>query len=265
MPQLKKLGLKVVMTSHGPDYLRKKWNWLARIVLKMGEARGCRNADQVIAVAGFIVDRIKRMYGVPAEVFPNGIERVHIAETDSALKRYGLEKGKYVLAVGRFVEEKGFHDLVEAIGQYKLVICGDADHEDVYSRRLKRKAAANPNVVLTGFISGVPLQELFSHAGLFVLPSYYEGLPIALLEAMSYGLSCVASDIPSSIDARIDKSRLFKPGDTKALSCLIVRYMDSPLTPEEKQTQFSVVADLPDWDRIAQLTYGVYKKVLSHG
>ncbi len=106
--------------------------------------------------------------------------------------------------MARFVEEKGLHDLIAAYAaagcSVPLVLIGDADHADEYSERLKQQATATPNVILTGFISGAPLHTLFSQAGLFVLPSYHEGLPIALLEAMSWSLPVVVSDIPANLE-----------------------------------------------------------------
>jgi alpha-maltose-1-phosphate synthase len=98
------------------------------------------------------------------------------------------------------------------------VIVGDADHEDRYSKDLKEKAAGTPGIILTGFLSGNPLQELYNHAGLFVLPSYYEGLPIVLLEAMSYGLSCIVSDIPANREVGLPEESYFKAGDINAVA-----------------------------------------------
>jgi glycosyltransferase involved in cell wall biosynthesis len=98
---------------------------------------------------------------------------------------------------------------------------GKADHEDRYSRSLKKKADNTKNIILTGYLTGKPLQELYSHDGLFVLPSYYEGLPIVLLEAMSYGLSCIASDIPANKNVGLDNDRFFKAGDVNAIAAKI--------------------------------------------
>ena len=129
----------------------------------------------------------------------------------------------YIVAIGRFVREKGFHDLIEAFGKsglaatHRLVIAGDADHEDDYSKALKAQAKA-AGVVLTGFIKGEPLTQLMAAAELFVLPSYHEGLPISLLEAMSYGLDVVVSDIPANRLPQLDGEDFFAPGDTDALA-----------------------------------------------
>lgn len=185
-----------------------------------------------------------------------------------------MKRENYILAVGRFVPEKGFHDLVDAFNNsqiqnsqrttdnWKLVIVGRADHEDKYSLGLKEKAGKNSNVVLTGFLTGEPLQELYSHAGLFVLPSYHEGLPIVLLEAMSYGLSCIASDISANRNVELSEERFFKAGNIKALVGKIKEFLDKPLTVEEKKRQIRMIAERYDWKKIAEETLKVYDKVL---
>ena len=225
VPFAKLFGLQVIMTHHGPDYERKKWNGIARLILKMGERNGCRKADEVICISEPIAQSIREKYCRNPIVIPNGVEISSKVETVEVLRRFGLEKGKYVLTVSRFVPEKGLHDIIEVQSPYKIVIVGDADHIDKYSRKLKEQAKMHQNVILTGRLTGLPLQELYSHAGLFVLPSYYEGLPIVLLEAMSYGLSCVVSDIPANREVQLSEERYFKPGDVKALGLKIKQFI----------------------------------------
>ena len=253
------LGMKCVVTNHGPDYMRKKWNKFARFVLRLGEFLGMRFAGRMICVSPS-VRRGKMCF------IPNGVDIPEARESEGVLRRFGLEKGKYILAVGRFVPEKGFGDIIEAYTRintdvaWKLVIVGDADHPDKYSLGLKEKAAENSDIILTGFLTGEPLEELYSHAGLFVLPSYYEGLPIVLLEALSYGLSCIASDIPANRDVGLlAEERFFKVGDVEALAGKIKEFVGRPLTADEKKRQLSGIAGKYDWGRIAEKTLEVYR------
>jgi len=273
VPFARFLGLKVVMTNHGPDYERKKWPKPAKAVLKLGEKLGSKKANKVICVSEYIAHGVREKYGREPAVIPNGVEPERISQGNGALKKYGLTKDKYILAVGRFVPEKGFGDLIEAFealgslllapgSEWKLVIVGRADHEDTHSRELKGKASKNKNVILTGFLTGEPLRELYSHAGLFVLPSYYEGLPIALLEAMSYGLSCIASDIPANREVGLDENRYFRVGDKKQLSEKIKEYTAKSFSSAEKKKQMDLVAERYNWDRIAASTLEVYKSAL---
>ena len=267
IPFARLLGMKVVMTNHGPDYQRKKWGIVAKSVLKLGEISGCRFANRIIAISKTISSHVKEKYGKEAVVIPNGVKIPPVLESDNVLKKYGLTKGEYILTVGRLVPEKGFHDLVAAFNKLisqngRLVIVGKADHEDIYSRELKRNAGKNSKIIFTGFLTGTPLQELYSHAGLFVLPSYYEGLPIVLLEACSYGLSCLASDIAANKNVDLANERFFKPGNIDELTSKMERLIAQSFNDEEKKSQIDMIAQCFDWERIAAKTLKVYETVI---
>ena len=255
------------MTNHGPDYKRKKWGRFAKIVLKFGEYLGSKLANRIICISESIADDIRKKYHREVTVIPNGVIIPKNLKSENSLRKYALDSEKYILSVGRFVPEKGFHDLLDAFNElrlddWKLVIVGRADHEDRYSLDLKEKAGKNRNIVLTGFLTGEPLQELYSHAGLFVLPSYYEGLPIVLLEAMSYGLLCLASDIPANREVvGLSEERFFKAGDVQALAGKIGEFIDRPLTEEERKRQMDMMAEWYNWERIAERTLEVYRRV----
>jgi glycosyltransferase involved in cell wall biosynthesis len=213
-----------------------------------------------------IAEDIKRKYGRDSAIIPNGVILPQISKSDDVLRKFDLVGGKYVLSVGRLVPEKGFHDLIEAFKELKseewrLVIVGGADHKDDYSLGLREKARKYDDVILTGFLTGKPLQELYTHAGLFVLPSYYEGLPIALLEAMSYGLSCIASDIPANREVGLPEERFFNVGDIRTLIERIEQFIRRPLSKEERNKQIIQVGERYDWEKVAEQTFEVYRKV----
>lgn len=274
-PVARLLGMKVVVTSHGPDYRRKKWSLPAKIFLRLCECMGMTFADEIIAIADNIACEIKQKFGRKVNVIPNGVEIPLLADTDSILKRFNLQKKKYILTVGRFVPEKGFDYLVDAfiqlqvisdksqIEDWKLVIVGSADHADKYSRDLITKATNNNSIILTGFLTGNALQELYSHAGLFVLPSYYEGLPIVLLEAMSYGLSCIASDISANRNVELSEERFFTAGDAKLLALKIGEFVHKTWGEDDRKRQISMVAEKYDWEKIADETLKIYKRIAS--
>lgn len=261
VPLARLLGMKVVMTNHGPDYDRQKWGKLAKTVIKTGERFGTRWSNKVIVISKVIADILKRNYGYTgSRLIFNGVNPPEKSTSTAYLDSLGIIPGKYILTIGRFVKEKGFHDLIKAYSRlgdcgYQLVIAGDADHEDNYSRELKQLAADN-GVILTGFIKGEPLNEVMTNAALFVLPSYHEGLPISLLEAMSYNLDVVASDIPANRLDNLESGDFFHAGDVDALASAIGRKLAAhtgcrtyDLTPY-------------DWDNIARQTEQVYKEIL---
>lgn len=261
VPLARLLGMKVVSTNHGPDYDRQKWGRLAKFVLKAGERASAMMSNKVIVISQVIADILASKYGRrDTELIYNGVEPPRKSLDTDYIKNLGLEPGKYVVALGRFVEEKGFHDLVRAFAKlspqgYKLAIAGDADHEDDYSRSLKQLARKH-DVVLTGFIRGEKMNQLMSHAALFCLPSYHEGLPIVLLEAMSYQLDVAVSSIPANKLPILENVDFYPVGDVDALAELIGGKLSAGATPRSYDLQNY------DWDTIARQTVDVYRSVL---
>lgn len=258
-PLFRLLGFKVVVTHHGADYERQKWGKIAKRVLKVGERLGCRYANAVIAISKHIRTSIFDLYGCSGTYIPNGVQLQEIIPPGEALPRWGLTPRKYILAMGRFVPEKGFHDLLKAFKEvdtgWKLVIAGDSVHDDAYSRSLKMRAREDARVETTGFIKGNVLGEVFSNAGLFVLPSYHEGLPIVLLEAMSYNLPVLASNIPANMELT-DLSERFPVGDVASLSAKLSDCINKA-KPCSNQKRKVIETDF-NWDRVAKLTEELY-------
>ncbi len=265
-PLARAFGMKTVVTSHGQDYKRKKWNFFSRLFIRFCEFTGIIFANKIIAVSNNIASDIKNKFGREAAVIPNGTEIPVPAESRDILRKFGLDKQDYVLAVGRFVPEKGFEDLIDAFNEkmlrgLKLVIVGNADYENNYSLKIKEKAGKNTDIILTGILTGILLKEINTYAGLFVLPSYYEGMSIALLEAMSYGLSCIVSDIPANREMEIDKDRYFKPGDVKGLCVKIRKFADKTWEESEREKQIEMIRRKYSWDKIALKTFNVYNNI----
>ena len=263
VPLAKLLGLKVVFTHHGPDHERHKWGRLAKLFLRLGEYCGVRFADQIIVISTTIKNQVIEKFGRrDIAVIPNGVSIPDKVPAGETLKKWGLSPKKYVFIACRFVPEKGLHDLISAYQkisnpEFKLVIAGDADHETEYSRSLK-KQAKETGVVSTGFLSGKPLAELYSNAGLFVLPSYYEGLPIALLEALSYDLPVLVSDIPANREIPLVDSKYFHNGNIPELTSKMDSLYQRGLLDSEITEQRNVLLKFFDWDSIAEKTREVY-------
>jgi len=269
VPLSKVLGFKVVVTHHGPDYLREKWKGLSKTILKLGEFFAIKFADKIIVVSEYIKNYLEKKYGrKDIIVIPNGIEIPKISQNTEVIKKFGLQPKKYIFTACRFVPEKGLHNLISAYRkiknpEFKLVIAGDADHETKYSRYLKKLANETHCVVLTGVLTGEPLAELYSNAGLFVLPSYYEGLPIALLEALSYGLPVLVSDISQHREIPLSEFRYFKVGDTNELAKKIVALYNLGISDEEKQKYFELLKEHYNWDKIAKSVFEIYKSLVT--
>jgi glycosyltransferase involved in cell wall biosynthesis len=265
-PMARMLGMKVVVTNHGPDYDRQNWGNIAKTMLRLGEYLGGKFANEIIVISTVIADIVKKRCGRESNLIYNGVPIPQKSTSTSLLDSLGIKPKKYIVAVARFVPEKGLHDLLEAfkhVGSgYQLVLAGDADHETAYSAQLKKMAAADSRVVLTGYISGEDLNQIFSHAGLFAMPSYHEGLPIALLEAMSYGLPVLVSDIPANKEVDLSAERFFKCGDVKELAEKLVLLLKKGLSDREKADFQLQIAEKYNWLTIAEQTVQVYEKAL---
>ncbi len=273
VPYAKILGMKVVFTHHGPDYDRDKWGFAAKTMLKLGERMGCMFADEVIVISDVIRNLIKRKYGRTQHVhlIYNGVSQPERCDYPEYFQELGIEKGNYILGMCRFVPEKNLHHLVEAFikikneelrmkngaSDIKLVLAGDADFEDDYSRSLKEMARKN-GVVLTGFIKGRKLHSLLTNCRCYCLPSSHEGLPIALLEAMSYGVKVIVSDIPANKEVGLLESDYFPVGNIDVLAKKLKSIVDKPLEHiNYDMTKY-------DWEKIADQVTEVYNSLKGH-
>jgi len=264
VPFARLLGLKVVFTNHGPDYDRQKWGRLSKTVLMLGEYLGGKFASTNIVISEVIRQIIQKRCNKQSVLIYNGVKINKTSDSDDYLQEIGVKKDGYIIAVARFVPEKGLHDLIAAYAltdkKYDLVLAGDADHEDEYSRSLKVLAKEN-GVKLTGYIGGDELHQIFSHAALFVLPSYHEGLPIALLEALGYGLNVLVSDIPANLEVKLDKKHIFECGNVNLLqermNLLLLQGINGNY---EQEIRHMLEMDY-NWEKIAGQTVSVYEKL----
>jgi glycosyltransferase involved in cell wall biosynthesis len=260
IPLLKLVGLKVILTYHSPNYEHVKWSEFTRYFLKYSEYMSVKYSDKVIFVSQYQKEKLGNKENFIH--INNGVKIIPPVNSDDYIKELGLQKKKYVLAVGRFVEEKGFDLLIGAFRKtedrgFQLVIAGDSDHETAYSARLKEMAKIH-NVVLPGFVRGEKLNQLYVHSGLFVLPSYNEGQPLSLLEAMSCNLPVLASDIPANLQLCLPDDSYFTSGDEGSLLEKLDKKLQSGLADVSyDMTQYN-------WTHVAIQTKGVYEHLLKN-
>ena len=258
IPLLKIAGLKVIMTYHSPNYEHVKWSLFTVNFLKFAEFLAIRFSDKVVFVSSYQKQKLGNK-----EKFihiNNGVRIFPLTNKDDYIKNLGLHKKEYILSVGRFVEEKGFDLLIRAFSKIKqkgfqLVIAGDADHETAYSTRLKELAKVH-NIVLPGFVRDEKLQQLYSNSRLFVLPSYNEGLPISLLEAMSYHLPVLASNIPANLQVSLPHESYFTSGDDESL----IERLDQQLYHTFEPVNYDITPY--NWNQVAIQTKILYEQVL---
>lgn len=263
IPVIKLFRIKVVLTYHNLSYTQKKWNWASKLFLNLTERISFNFSDTFIFISNTIKDMMVQRYNIlNYKIIRNGVKKNILAHKSNYIESLGLERKKYIIGVGRFLEEKGFDYLIDAykltgISEYKLVIVGDTDYPTSYSSRLKNKAYTD-NIVLTGFIKDEKLQQIFSFAQLYVMSSFEEGLPIALLEAMSYNLDVLSTDILPNLEVGLEKDDYFEVGNTKLLSEKIVKKLENP-----RIRNFATkLNETYNWDSIALSTYKLYTKTL---
>ena len=261
IPYAKLLGMKVVFTNHGPHYEWDKWNRLAKFMLRLGERLSVRFADQIIVISNVINHILQTRYGYKdAHLIYNGISSSVFHDDFEYLRTLGVDSRKYIFAMGRFVPEKNFDQLIRAFTavndkkDYRLVIAGDANFEDMHSVALKKLAREN-DIVLTGFVRGDKLHTLLNNASVFVLPSSHEGLPISLLEAMNYHLPVVVSDIPANREINLPKEAYFRVNKESELEGKLQQHILHGYQP--------VFYDMQqyNWDEIANQIIEVYQLV----
>lgn len=253
VPLARLLGLKVITTHHGEDYRREKWGRFARFTLRWGEIFQAKFANGMICVSRSLSERLTQTYGRPFTYIPNGVVRPEKLPASGVLQQLGVEPRKYIVTVSRLVPEKRHLDLIKAfsglgIDGMKLVIVGAADHKTSYGQAVADAAASVEGVVLAGFRKGAELQDLFENAAIFSLPSSHEGLPIALLEAMSHGCKTIVSDIPPHLDLELGAENYHKAGDPADLGArLRAQLTDNPCVRQDWSARLQQFR----WDIIA--------------
>ncbi len=264
----KMFGKRCVATVHGLDWQREKWgHGFASKYIKFGERVMVKYADEIIVLSENARTYFEETYNRQTVLIHNGIEKPEKKEADKITQLYGLTKGSYICMVSRLTAEKGVHYLIDAYNQIKtdkkLVIAGDTSDTDEYVAMLKEKAAGNPNIIFTGFISGDVLKEIYSNAYLVTLPSDIEGMSLSLLEALAYGNALLCSDIPENTCVTEDKAIHFRKSNVEDLTAKLQTMCDDEtLVNDLKNGADTFILGKYNWRDVAAATHDLYQKVL---
>jgi glycosyltransferase involved in cell wall biosynthesis len=257
-------GKRVVVTVHGLDWKREKWKQgFGAKFLRAGEKMAVRFAHEIIVLSRNVQEYFLNTYGRQTRWIPNGVSRPEIWRADMIAEQFGLEKDGYILFLGRLVPEKGIHYLIEAYRNVKtdkkLVIAGGISDTDEYGAHLKGMAE-DQRVRFAGFVQGRILEELYSNAYVYVLPSDVEGMPLSLLEAMSYGNCCLVSDIPECAEVVEDMAAMFPRGDVSALTEALQKLCNEPeKVYEYKAGAADFICEKYNWDTVTEKTLELYQ------
>lgn len=256
------VGIPTVVQTHGVEWKRDKWGFIGRTFFKLADYTVVYFPDRATAVSKVQRDYFKEKFGREVLYIPNGASPVD-RRSPAWLLEQGILPNRYILFAARLVEEKGAHFLIEAFRKLKtdmqLVIAGDAAYAERYKAVLRGLAGDDPRIRFTGFVTGAPMEELFSNAFLFCLPSTLEGLPVALLEAMNYGNCCLASDIPENVEVLEDHGYLFRNRDPEDLRRALQALIDTPEKIAAKRADAKThVERTYSWDRVANAMEALY-------
>jgi glycosyltransferase involved in cell wall biosynthesis len=257
-------GKKTIVTLHGLDYEREKWGAAAKTYLRLCE-KAALSSNKVVSVSEKIKKHYHDKYKKDIEYLPNGVS-IEKTKTISALKRFNIKSG-YILFLSRLVPEKGLHFLIDAYRQAKtdkqLVIAGDHTHTESYFKEVKELAKDDKNIIFTGPLYGDDKIEAFSNASFFVLPSTIEGMPIVLLESMSFGLCPLVSDIAENMDTMKGNGYSFKSKDTDDLKDKIIYMINHPKEIKERGIKAKAYVEKEfNWQAISKKQLEIYEKVL---
>lgn len=272
IPKWLKRKAKVVATFHCQDYFHKKWGWFARKYLRFGEWAACTVPEKTIVVSRGLQEYVFRTYGREAVLIPNGAD-IEINVGSDALGGFGLKEKRYILSVGRLVKHKGVHYLIDAFRQledtnklpnnFKLVIVGKNAETPEYEEYLKVMGRGRENIVFLGERTGRELRQLFANAALFVQPSESEGMSIALLEAMGYGLATVVSDIDANTEVVGDAGIVFENKNVADLRDKMAYLLNRPEEVERFGDRARErIRQHYSWDAIAKRTVELYRSLM---
>lgn len=263
LPKL--FGKKVIVTVHGLDHQRAKWGKFASWYIRSGEKNAVRFADEIIVLSKGVQDYFQNTYGRTTRFIPNGVNKAKLRKARQITEKWGLTKDSYILYLGRIVPEKGERYLIEAFKQTKtdkkLVIAGGSSDTQVFMDELKSLAKDDDRIIFTGFVQGEILEELYSNPYIYTLPSDLEGMPLSLLEAMSYGNCCLTSDIPECAEVVEDKALLFRKSDVSDLKAKLQNACDHPEMVDSYKAQAEeFICRKYNWDDVVEKTLKLYQR-----
>ena len=263
LPKL--LGKRVIVTVHGLDWQREKWGkGFASKYIHFGEKIAVKFADEIIVLSSGVQEYFMNTYGRKTQFIPNGVNEPKIRAAEQITERWGLEKDSYILYLGRIVPEKGERYLIEAFRKVKtnkkLVIAGGISNTAGFGKELRDLAAGDDRIIFTGFVQGRIKHELYSNPYIYTLPSDLEGMPLSLLEGMSYGNCCLSSDIPECADVVEDKTVTFRKRDVEDLRKKLQMLCDDERMVEKyKSEAMDFILKKYGWNDVVDKTIELYR------
>ena len=263
------LGIPVVVTIHGLDWQRVKWGGFATRYLRWGERNSARYSDALLVLSIGNRRYFKDIYNRKAIYIPNGVNVKPSPQPVEIGRVWGLERNGYILFLARLVPEKGLPNLIDAYKMTdtdkRLVIAGELTRNDAYVKKIRDMAQEDSRILLTGFVQGRVLEELLANCSVYVLPSDVEGMSISLLEALSYGVRCLVSDIEENLDTAAGFASSFPRGDVPMLKQRLEGLLKQDEGVHDSVGQIEFVRSRYNWDSAVEQLLCVYEDVRKKG
>lgn len=252
-------GIASLMEGHGLEWQRSKYSARARKVMRFMERITAKMNQHLIMCSEGQVEYFRKEYGKESVCIPGAVTMPDPDEPNDSdiLERYGLEPGKYFLFMGRLVQDKNPDYLIRAfikakIDGYRLVIAGSNDAMPDYVTKLHDLGAGNDDVVFTGAVYAQDKSKLLRNAYCFCLPSTIEGLSIVMMEASSYRLPVIASDIDANREFLGDDAVYVKPeNEDDLINALQYAASHPDVLGKYLTANYNKVAKQYTWDKVA--------------
>jgi glycosyltransferase involved in cell wall biosynthesis len=265
-PLIRLVGNRSILTVHGLDWKRDKWSLWAKMCIQLAEKTAVRFINNTVVVSHVLQRYFRDTYDYDTTYIPNGVTLKPLSITSRGITSLSLIKDEYILFASHLVPEKGCHDLIDVFNSinttYRLVIAGESRYDTPYISMLKKKA--DPcKIIFTGHVTGAILDELYTNAYLFVLPSYIEGLSLALLEALSFGTCPLVSDIPENLEVIEDHGYSFHLGNNTSFRSTLEDLLTSTYKVKQKAvTARPYIANKYNWDSVADAYHELYRSII---
>jgi glycosyltransferase involved in cell wall biosynthesis len=267
LPRL--MGKKVIVTVHGLDWQRRKWNIFGKLFLRFGEWAAVRFPHKTVVVGPDLKTELDKLYNVRTLLIPNGVEDRTPRPPRRIAEEFGLGERNFVLFLARLVPEKQVHTLIEAWmglenkGGQQLVVAGPAWHSAEYAASLHEMAKDDPSVRFVGEVGEEVLEELYSNCSAYVLPSEVEGMSLSLLDSMAFGACVISSDIPANSYVVGDAGMTFPVRDANALRERLKVVIEQPEVVEgyRKAAKDRITHEFR-WDRVTDRWQDLYAELM---
>lgn len=256
---------KVVVTVHGLNYKTPKWKGLGAKVMKLGEKVTAKFANTIIVLSKEQQKYFKEKYNRETIYIPNGVTINDINEPNIIKSKWNLEKDKYILFLSRVVPGKGLEYLIDAYKQIntnvQLIIAGGTEYVDDFYDMIVKKVADDKRIKMIGFVKGEEISELYSNARAFIFPSEAEGMPMCLLEALSFNTPCLVSDIPENLNVAFDYVTSFESKNTEDLKIKLEKILNNN---KKSMNSREYIKNEYSWEKIVDDTLNVYKQLINN-